>query len=320
MDLLRLPLIVLKDVFKNMEFREQFLISSMSKRARSILKLTSVKFDFLFIFEYDFFINWSQWPSYLSKTALIAPELCIGGEKMRMSVNSDGIILSGKLARKHLPLIAHLLDTLGKPTFSVQFHDPTEPASVLKFMKAINKRKESIESFKYYSPETSSELVPRILDECTEVTDCIYINILLPKDFVYTPPRPFKAKELHVRGGINWIHPESFVNCANIIVLASHDPKQTAQCWSSFLNKWMGSDTRLQKLWFNFFQRSDMKSITEALNNLGTLRKLDRYWIEVKRMDGMEFFIDYRYVYIAIYTKQAYLEKLKEDEEGENLR
>uniref|UniRef100_A0A1I7UTJ3 F-box domain-containing protein n=1 Tax=Caenorhabditis tropicalis TaxID=1561998 RepID=A0A1I7UTJ3_9PELO len=42
MNLLRLPFVVLIDVFKNMNFNEKLLMSLLSKRARKTLKMTSV--------------------------------------------------------------------------------------------------------------------------------------------------------------------------------------------------------------------------------------------------------------------------------------
>uniref|UniRef100_A0A1I7UTK5 F-box domain-containing protein n=1 Tax=Caenorhabditis tropicalis TaxID=1561998 RepID=A0A1I7UTK5_9PELO len=255
MDLLRLPLLVLVDVFKNMDFREKFLISLISKRAKNMLKVTSAKFDFSFIFSFCFHINWehSRWSSFNTGTS-IARDYCIKGEVMKLSFHSHGLILQETSFRKRLLLVVYLLDTFGNPTLSVEFQNSTQPESVLEFMRMINQRKKFIKSFKYHLTENSFEHIPTILDECTEVTDSIMIETLFPDDFVYTPPRPFKAEQLFIRGRSNWVNLESFMNCRYISVHLSSGSTNTAQDWSSFLIKWIGSNTRLQQMSISGFQ------------------------------------------------------------------
>uniref|UniRef100_A0A1I7UTN9 F-box domain-containing protein n=1 Tax=Caenorhabditis tropicalis TaxID=1561998 RepID=A0A1I7UTN9_9PELO len=47
----------------------------------------------------------------------------------------------------------------------------------------------------------------------------------------------------------------------------------------------------------------------------GTVRRIDNNWIELKRRDGSEFFINPFGPSIRFYNKKAYLKKVREDEE-----
>uniref|UniRef100_A0A1I7UTA5 F-box domain-containing protein n=1 Tax=Caenorhabditis tropicalis TaxID=1561998 RepID=A0A1I7UTA5_9PELO len=315
MDLLRIPFIVLIDVFKYMNFREKFFISLLSKRARNTLKLTAEIPEFSFKLSNDLYIHYHL--TYAINAYLpyffmgeTVENCCIGGEEMRLNFNKNGVILQDEPFRKQMILANHLLDSFRKPTFSVDFLTQAEPAFVLEFMKMINKRKLSIKSFGYFVVGDSSEFIPRILDECTEVTDYITVYPRFSNDFVYTSDLPFKANRLCVYGNCNWLNLESFMSCRCIILQADPYSPRARQSYTSFFTKWMDSDVRLEQIRLVRIGESENQLITDALNNEGTLRKIDKCWTELKRSNGSEFFI-HRLHDIAIYSKQGYLEQLR---------
>uniref|UniRef100_A0A1I7UTA4 F-box domain-containing protein n=1 Tax=Caenorhabditis tropicalis TaxID=1561998 RepID=A0A1I7UTA4_9PELO len=297
MDLLRLPLVVLSQVFKNMSFKEKFFISLLSKRARNTLKLTAEIPDFSFLLSNDFYIHYhltfaiNEYPSYVFMGETVK-NCCIGGEEMRLTFNENGVILRDQPFRKQMILANHVLDSFRKPTFYVKCYNQTEPAFVWEFMKMINQRQLSIKSFDYDVAGNSSEFIPRILDECTEVTDHVFINVCFPDDFLYTPARPFKATKLSVCGKSNWLNLESFVNCRCITIQLDVHSYQTAQTYQSFSkNGWI--------------RRFDYKR--------GTEREIKKYWTEFKMRNESEFFIYACNNCIGVHTKQAYLEFSKKD-------
>uniref|UniRef100_A0A1I7UTI1 F-box domain-containing protein n=1 Tax=Caenorhabditis tropicalis TaxID=1561998 RepID=A0A1I7UTI1_9PELO len=190
MDLLRLPLVVLIEVFKNMNFGEKFLISLLSKRARNTLKLTCVAPHLSFQLSKDFYIYTSNCHTVVED----GEHFLIEGEILYMSIHRDIIILHEPWLYKQLLLAGYLLDLFTNSTISIKLFKPTPPASAWEFMKLINQRQPRIKSVVNWLSGDSSEFVPKILDECTEVIDFLAILGTYPDDFVYTPPRPFKAK------------------------------------------------------------------------------------------------------------------------------
>uniref|UniRef100_A0A1I7UTL2 F-box domain-containing protein n=1 Tax=Caenorhabditis tropicalis TaxID=1561998 RepID=A0A1I7UTL2_9PELO len=223
MNLLRLPLIVLKEVFKSMDFREKFLISFLSKRARNTLQLTCVIPHFSFHLVDDFHIHAGR--SWLDRNTEEENKgnVYIGRQKMRLRTTSDTLILRENPIRKWLLMTGYLLATFKKSTISLGFHG-TPAVSALDFIKMINQRQLCVTLVVYSSLVTqSSEFIRKILDECTEVTDLIRISAAFPDDFVYTPPRPFKAKKLFVGKINNWFNLEKFMNCLRISV----EPERT---------------------------------------------------------------------------------------------
>uniref|UniRef100_A0A1I7UTM3 FBA_2 domain-containing protein n=1 Tax=Caenorhabditis tropicalis TaxID=1561998 RepID=A0A1I7UTM3_9PELO len=176
---------------------------------------------------------------------------------------------------------SYLLETFtNKSTISVTFHDSTRLA--LEYMKMANERQVSIKMFRYQTRgEHSSEIISKILDECTEVTDVISIDAFRPDDFVYIPPRPFKTKELYVWKTTNWFNLEEFMSCRWIFLELSDNSNRTAETYNLFFNKWMNLDVRLQALTLYISKESDRRSIMDALKNLfrnpaEIRKKLDR--------------------------------------------
>uniref|UniRef100_A0A1I7UTN8 F-box domain-containing protein n=2 Tax=Caenorhabditis tropicalis TaxID=1561998 RepID=A0A1I7UTN8_9PELO len=314
MDLLRLPLLVLKEVFKNMDFREKFLISLMSKRARNTLKLTCEKPYFSFELSNDFSIFLE--PSDRDRALTDEKQYLILGESLKLRFYPNGMKLNSQSIREQLFLAGYLLDTFTNPTSSVCFQYPTEPVDVWKFMKMINQRQGSIKSFQYRFEGESSEFASRILDECTEVTDYIWIHRVFSGDFVYTPPRPFKAKKLNFGETSNLFNVEKFMSCRNIYLKRKENSIWPTQTYNSFIQKWMDLSVPLQELSFGTMQESEEYLIMDVLRNLGVMKKIKSEWFELKRRDGSKFFINNNcHILITIYTKQAYLEKVKDDEE-----
>uniref|UniRef100_A0A1I7UTJ2 F-box domain-containing protein n=1 Tax=Caenorhabditis tropicalis TaxID=1561998 RepID=A0A1I7UTJ2_9PELO len=309
MDLLRLPLVVLIDIFKNMDFREKFLISFLSKRARNTLKLTCVVPHFVINLSDKLCIDTGS----RDNPSKVTEDHLIGGEVMRLSLYPGQIILRENSPQKQLSFAGYLLDTFLKSTISIGFDDPTLSATVLEFMKIINQRKLSIETFNYSLTEDSSEFIPRILDECSEVTDSIDIHAISP-NFMYTPPRPFKAEILCVWKTTNWLNLEDFMSCHRVVVELGKNSNRTAETYNSFFASWMNSDARLQELTFHSIEKQEYRTIMSAVSNQGTLQRLGKEWIEVKRRNGLEFFIYTFRVYMIIYTKQAYLEEMRKQE------
>uniref|UniRef100_A0A1I7UTJ0 F-box domain-containing protein n=1 Tax=Caenorhabditis tropicalis TaxID=1561998 RepID=A0A1I7UTJ0_9PELO len=308
MDLLRLPLLVLTDVFKYMDFRVKFLISLMSKRARKTLKLTSTPSHLLFDFSTIPYIE-AGYQGMFAKVTDEESNYLIEGELMRLRLFPKRVYLHDGTPKKQLLFASYLLDTFTKPTISIRFWDSTQPALALEFMKMINQRQVSIKAFSYHIIGTSSEVITEILDKCTEVTDSIFISAVFPNDFVYTPPRPFKAKELRVGKTTNWLNLEKFLNCCRITVELGGNSNRTAQIYNSFFTKWMDSDAPLQKLQLSNFEESEGRLIMDALSNQGTKRTINEHWFEIKRKNGSEFFIYEYHRDIKIFTKQAYLER-----------
>uniref|UniRef100_A0A1I7UTS2 F-box domain-containing protein n=1 Tax=Caenorhabditis tropicalis TaxID=1561998 RepID=A0A1I7UTS2_9PELO len=263
MHLLRLPLLVLIDVFKKMTFDEKFLISLLSKRARNTLKLTSVPVEFSIITSEDLYVQ------------------------------SKNFIQSSR--------------------------EPEDTSDYLIGGEMINQKKLTIGKLNYHITGDSSEFIPRVLDECTEVTDMIWIDAKFPDDFEYTSPRPFKSEEFRVDKTVNWFNLAEFMSCRHITVQLLHMRPRTEQYWSSFFTKWMDSDARLQKLTFYFIEEPEFRKIMNVLGNQGTKRTIDEKWFEIKRRDGSEYFIEAFTTSIDIYTKHAYLEKLKRKEAFDEL-
>uniref|UniRef100_A0A1I7UTN2 F-box domain-containing protein n=1 Tax=Caenorhabditis tropicalis TaxID=1561998 RepID=A0A1I7UTN2_9PELO len=311
MNLLRLPFVVLIEVFKNMNFEEIFLISLLSKRARNTLKITCVIPHFAINLSDGMYIHVEHYISQSRMTGKVFNYL-IGAKKMRFSLYPDGISLQEKLHEKQFLLIEHLLDTFPKSTISITFSYKTLPA--LEFMKIFNQRGVSIKSFSYCISGDSSEFNPKILDECTEVTEHIFVSANFPDNYVYTPPRPFKAKKVCVWENSNWLNLEEFMSCRCISLELGENSNRTAKTYNSFFTKWMDSGAPLQEVKLVFFGEPDYRMIMSAFRNHGTERRINNDWFEINRKDG--FFMGTFGNYIIVCTKQAYLEKFRENEAG----
>uniref|UniRef100_A0A1I7UTK7 F-box domain-containing protein n=1 Tax=Caenorhabditis tropicalis TaxID=1561998 RepID=A0A1I7UTK7_9PELO len=309
MDLLRLPFVVLIDVFKNMDFKEKFLISLMSKRARNTLKLTSVIPHFSILLHKRLNIC-SGTNSIRFFTVTDVPNCMIRGEVMTLSFSSVEIVLREESPEKQLLLTDYLLDTFKNPSISVAVFDRTPPATVLELMKIINQRKLCVKSFQYHM-SSASEFFSRILDECTEVTDTIYIKTIFPEDFIYTPPRPFKVKLFQVGFTANWFNLEDFLNCSRIILQLNRDVNRTAQSWNTLFRNWIDSNARLEYLSFFMFREFEFPLMVEGLSNEGIQQKGIDEWIEVKRRDGSEFVIGRAWNAMYIMNKQEHLNHLR---------
>uniref|UniRef100_A0A1I7UTM0 F-box domain-containing protein n=1 Tax=Caenorhabditis tropicalis TaxID=1561998 RepID=A0A1I7UTM0_9PELO len=315
MDLLRLPLLPLIEVFKNMDFRELFSISLLSKRAQNILKTMSNSFHFTFDFTNNLIIHTGTF-SQGSRPKVTDEVLnyLIKEEVMQFSIYPNCVALREKSPQKQSLLAAHLLDTFPKSTVSVTFYFPTLPASALEFMKMVNQRQLCIKSFSYSIMSQSSEFIPRILDECTEVTDSISINTSFPDDFIYTPPRPFKAREFSVGISANWFNIESFLNCRRIIIKL-RSSYRTPQEWNTFLKNWINSDVPLEYLWTLYISDTLFPKVIDGLRHQGIQKEGSDEWIEVTRRDGSDYVIgrneeDDLYVM----TKKEHLEHLQNQE------
>uniref|UniRef100_A0A1I7UEI3 F-box domain-containing protein n=1 Tax=Caenorhabditis tropicalis TaxID=1561998 RepID=A0A1I7UEI3_9PELO len=305
LNLLRFPLVVLIEIFKNMDFREKFLISLLSKRARNTLKLTCLIPHLSFRFEDS--VQICLVPPLLEGEPM---DHIIKGEEMRLSVYSNGVVLQDKSLQDQLLLTNRVLNSFRTTSISLEFHKPTLPALVLEFMRKINQRKLCVQSFSYNARLESSEIISSILDECTEVTGLIWMLVGLPYNYAYKFSSPFKAKGIYVGTGCFWFNTER-QRCSHLIInLCS----RTAICYNSFFTNWIGSDTRLEHVSLIASKESENKFIMDALNNQGTLLPIADKWIEMKRIDGSEFFIHTIFDYIQIYTKQAYLEKVRKNE------
>uniref|UniRef100_A0A1I7UTL1 F-box domain-containing protein n=1 Tax=Caenorhabditis tropicalis TaxID=1561998 RepID=A0A1I7UTL1_9PELO len=306
MDLLRFPLVVLVDVFKNMEFKEIFSISLLSKRARNTLKLTSIPSEFSISLSDSLDI---QIETYICDSPPTV--ISVGGETMRLSFRSNGVILEDESAQKQLLLANHMLDTFKCSFICITFFEEAVPSTAWDLMKMINQRKLSIKSFSYYIKSESFEFIPRILDECTEVTDFIFISACFPDDFVYTPSRPFKTKDIRVCETTNWFNLESCMSSLQIVVELGKTSNRTAETYNSFFSKWMDSDVRLQSLTFYSIEEDQYQTIMDTLGKQGTTRTIDKDWIELTRRNGSEFFIHPLHGFISIHTKQAYSEIMR---------
>uniref|UniRef100_A0A1I7UTL9 F-box domain-containing protein n=1 Tax=Caenorhabditis tropicalis TaxID=1561998 RepID=A0A1I7UTL9_9PELO len=315
MNLLRFPLVVLIEVFKNMDFREKFLFSLMSKRARNILELTSMSTHFSFDFTKDLLIHTGTYTSGSRPEMTVeASDYLIGGKVIRLSLHSDGVILQDKTPQNQSLLTDYLLDIFRKQSISVAFFYPTQPASALEFMQMINERKLFVESFSYFIMSPSSEFIPRILDECTEVTNSIYINAIFPDDFVYTPPRPFKVREFRVGLTSGWFNLESFMSCRRIIFERGDYSYRAPQSWNTFLRNWIDSDARLEYMLCSHTVGSDFPQIVDGLRN-EEIQEMSDDWIDVKRRDGSEFVIGRSSTKDSFYimTKEEHMECFKQD-------
>uniref|UniRef100_A0A1I7UTR4 F-box domain-containing protein n=1 Tax=Caenorhabditis tropicalis TaxID=1561998 RepID=A0A1I7UTR4_9PELO len=299
-NLLRLPLVVINEVFQNMDFQKKFLISLLSKRARKTLKLTSVPAEFSFHLSNSLHIRTGS--SFLRSGGTSEESYCIEGEEMKLKFHLNGVIPRSESPHKHLLFCNHMLDTF--KSITVSFLDKTLPSTAWEFMKMA--KKVSIKSFNYCATGDSSEFIPRILDECTEVTDSITICVRFPDDFFYIPPRPFKATEFYITRNTNWFNLESFLSCRNVIIELIAKSNRTRQTYESFFNKWMDSDVRLERLTFSSTQPSENHMIMQALHNQGNLWIIDDEWIEMNRSNGSDFFINHSLDYIHIYTKERY--------------
>uniref|UniRef100_A0A1I7UTP4 FBA_2 domain-containing protein n=1 Tax=Caenorhabditis tropicalis TaxID=1561998 RepID=A0A1I7UTP4_9PELO len=213
----------------------------------------------------------------------------------------------------------------------------TPPLSALKLLEIINEKKLSIEKFYHHIISDSSELIPKILDECVDVTESVQIGGNYPDRFVYTPPRPFKTERLHVSGSTNWLNLESFMSCRDLYVQFGEVSNQTEQSFNSFFTKWMNSKVPLQTLSLNGMKPSELRFIINILNNIQlvfenlfltpilfvfrvTMWRLNRNWYGMKQRDELEFFIKLSSDSIEIHTKQSYLEYLKKEEEKRRYR
>uniref|UniRef100_A0A1I7UTA2 F-box domain-containing protein n=1 Tax=Caenorhabditis tropicalis TaxID=1561998 RepID=A0A1I7UTA2_9PELO len=316
MDLLRLPLVVLIEVFKNMEFHEKFLISLLSKRAKNIVRVTSTTSHLSVLFDFDLHIRWGHYSYDDVEEATDEWNFCIGGEMMRIGYYENGLTIEDHSFRQKLLLIGHLLDIFPKATFTVGFYESSEHKLMLEFMKMINQRRLPIKTLYFMLTSNSSELRSEILDECLEVTDYIMMHTAFPDDFVYTPSRPFKAEKMRILRQTPWFDLESFINCRSVSVQLSEHSQWTSQYWNSFFTNWMDSDAPLQRLMLHSMIESENRSILDEMRKQGSHNKTD-VLMEMKRGNGSEFFIYHRPHFIDIYTKQAYLENLEEIEQRE---
>uniref|UniRef100_A0A1I7UTR9 FBA_2 domain-containing protein n=1 Tax=Caenorhabditis tropicalis TaxID=1561998 RepID=A0A1I7UTR9_9PELO len=297
-----------------MDFRSKFLISFMSKRAKNTLNLTSAPSEFSFQLSEDLLIHPEEWNSRIFMKTIKGNYL-IGGEVMRLRFNSLGVTLKRGSIRKQLLLASHVLDAFPKSNVSVTFFDPIKPTTALEFMKMVNQRKISIKTLDYSLNEaSSSEFVPELLDECTEVTKRIKIRAAFPDDFMYTPVRPFKVKELIVLQKSNWINLESLISCRTVVIQLTRMSNRTVHIYDSFFNKWMDSNAPLQKLTFYWGKETENQLMMDALSNQGEMQQISRYWVKVDRKDGSEFFIDKSSNGITIHTKKSYLKQIREAE------
>uniref|UniRef100_A0A1I7UTM5 F-box domain-containing protein n=1 Tax=Caenorhabditis tropicalis TaxID=1561998 RepID=A0A1I7UTM5_9PELO len=311
MNLLRFPLVVLTEIFKNLDFREKFLITLLSERAKNTLKLTSAPTHLIISLTDEFFIH--AGPETLevmpSNPTVETLDYRFKGEMIRFCLHRghSRVILPGQSPRKQLMLAHHVLDTFRKPTISVECYFPALPTTVRDFMKMANQQKVSIESFEYNLGGASFEFISRILDECTEVTDSIKIYSIFPDNFVYNSPRPFKAKNLYVSETINWMNLKNFVNCRHIDLPVTRKPNRTPQSWNTFFRFWLDSDSPLEYLRCCKVEASDFPLMVDGLSNEGIQRDSgDAEWIDLKRRDGSEFVIGRVFDRVFIMTKREH--------------
>uniref|UniRef100_A0A1I7UET8 F-box domain-containing protein n=1 Tax=Caenorhabditis tropicalis TaxID=1561998 RepID=A0A1I7UET8_9PELO len=312
MNLLRLPFVVLIDIFKSIDFREKFLISLLSKRARKTLKLTCVIPHLTFNQKRFLQIHAGTLTSDSIPAVTSKWDYLIEGMIMTLGFYSDGIVLLEReqSIEKQLLLANYVLNIFRKPTISLKFHYRTRSALALSFIKMTNERQLSITSVTSRVLGRSAYFIPEFLDECCDVTDFISIFLFSGHDSVYTPSRPFKVAKFHVHGESNRLDLEKFMSCRTIAVRISKYRSWTVQYLNSFFTNWMDSDVQLENLTFCFKEESANQAIMNALNNQGAHRTLDNHWIEVNRENGPEFFFRKTSKSIRIYTKQAYAELL----------
>uniref|UniRef100_A0A1I7UTQ7 FBA_2 domain-containing protein n=1 Tax=Caenorhabditis tropicalis TaxID=1561998 RepID=A0A1I7UTQ7_9PELO len=236
---------------------------------------------------------------------------------MSLSLYPDGVSLQDQSLQKQLLLAQYVLDTFTKLSIHVILYDPILPSTALELMKLINQQEISIKSFYYDIEAESSEFIPRILDECIEVTESILILGSFPDDFVYTPPRPFKVKELRVSERTNWLNLESFMNCRRISLQLGKNTNRTPQSWNTFFRNWLESDSRLEDFLCITVKESDFPLIVDGLTNEGIKERWQGTleWVDVKRRDGSEFVIGRNLNDIHFMTKQAHLEYLLKQEQ-----
>uniref|UniRef100_A0A1I7UTP3 FBA_2 domain-containing protein n=1 Tax=Caenorhabditis tropicalis TaxID=1561998 RepID=A0A1I7UTP3_9PELO len=239
----------------------------------------------------------------------------IAGELMRMSFCSNALLLRKESPHKQLLLANYLLDTFKKPSIYARFSETTLFATAWEFMRIINQRGLCTKMIYYYITSESSEFIPRILDECTEVTDLISIKATFPDDFVYTPSRPFKVAVLRISlTPTNWLNLQHFLSCREISVSFSMSSNRDPQLFNTFFRNWLDSDSPLKR--FLYFQRDiAFAPIINGLSNEGINEGFNNEWIEVKRRDGSEFVIGRDLNYIYIMTKHNHLEHMWRQEQ-----
>uniref|UniRef100_A0A1I7UTA3 F-box domain-containing protein n=1 Tax=Caenorhabditis tropicalis TaxID=1561998 RepID=A0A1I7UTA3_9PELO len=320
MNLLRLPLVVLTQIFKMWNFRTKFFVSLLSKRARTTLKLACGIPHFSVLSEHNLHIRWGYYSRDYYENATATGSYCIGGNKMEIGHYAHGLIISNRSMWNQLLLVGHVLDTFPKATFTLAFYDPPRPELTLKLMKTLNQRKLQIKTLYYMITLNPSKFVPKILDECTKVTDYIRMRSLFPDDFVYNPIRPFKAATMEIYRINPWFELESFLYCGYVDVQLSDHSERTAWDWSSFFTNWMDYDTPLQRFELHDMKKSETQLVLDELRKQGISRIISDSLFEIKKENGSEFFIRYNSYYVGIYTKQAYLEYLEEIERRKRLR
>uniref|UniRef100_A0A1I7UVA8 F-box domain-containing protein n=1 Tax=Caenorhabditis tropicalis TaxID=1561998 RepID=A0A1I7UVA8_9PELO len=323
MEIFRLPLLPLIEVFKNMDFREKFLISLLSKRARNILRINSRSSEFSIDFSEELRISLRPNNSY--RRSIVSDEVfdcLVSGEVLELKFSSVGVVLREQSPQKQLLLANYVLDTFKKPPIHVLFEGSTPPTFVLEFMKMINQKKLPIKSITLYIYSKSSELTSRILDECTGVTDTISIHSEFPNDLVYTPPRPFKATTLIVIESTNWVNLESFMSCQRIYLNLGMHSNRTPQSWNTFFRNWIDSDSPLENLsCVSGDKPINFPLMVDGLSNEGIKKRWTTdEWIDVKRRNGSEFVISRDSHYFHIWTKQEHLEHLRNQEQNSRFR
>uniref|UniRef100_A0A1I7UTN1 FBA_2 domain-containing protein n=3 Tax=Caenorhabditis tropicalis TaxID=1561998 RepID=A0A1I7UTN1_9PELO len=287
----------------------------MSKRANNTLRLTSKSstYSFWIVNEVFFYGNVKAWDRESRPIDKDLP--CYFNEEMIRFCLYLAMVISQVRSPKQQSMLAHhLLDTFKKPIISMTFEkNSTLPSTAWNLLKMINERQASIRSFRYYITSESSEFIPKILDECTEVVDYIRINANFPDDFNYTSPRPFIAEELHVGKTTNWMNLEDFMNCRRIELRPSKKSNRTPKYWNTFFRNWINSDARLEYLSCDKIKLSDFPLIVNELSDGGIQQKGTHIWIEVKRRDGSEFVIGRTWGFdncMYIKTKKEHLETL----------
>uniref|UniRef100_A0A1I7UTA0 FBA_2 domain-containing protein n=2 Tax=Caenorhabditis tropicalis TaxID=1561998 RepID=A0A1I7UTA0_9PELO len=249
---------------------------------------------------------------------------CIGGELIELSFLSDRVVFQDKSVQKQLLLANHAFDVFPKSTISVEFSPTAEPATALNVMKIINQRRMCIKELKYSNER--SELASEILDESTEVTDTIKMFTIFPDDFIYMPPRPFKAIKFSGNRIDHWFN--IVFDFRRVSFKFNKNVDRTAQFWNTFFNSWR--NRRLQCFSVHNIGYSEYELMVERLSDgfvqnilflivtytfRGAKKRITGAWFEVKTGDGAEFMFCYSILHFShIMTKQAYLEYLKKGE------
>uniref|UniRef100_A0A1I7UTN5 FBA_2 domain-containing protein n=1 Tax=Caenorhabditis tropicalis TaxID=1561998 RepID=A0A1I7UTN5_9PELO len=262
----------------------------MSKRAKNTLKLTSDSFFFSISNELLVYGKAANTWDGQSKPTDEILKYFFEGETIGFCLYPDRVILREQSLQKQLVVAQHLLDTFRKPTIYVAFYDPALPSTAWEFMKIINERKLSVKSFVYRITEDSSEFIPRIMDECTEITDCIWINAI------------FRDEKT------NWINLENFLNCRRIILHLNKNSNLTPHSWNTFLRNWINSDAQLECLCCYNIKPTDFLLMVDGLSDEGINRRRAYEWVDVKRRDGTEFVIGRIFDYMYLETREEHLE------------